>query len=60
LLIVNYNELDQKDQRKKEKKKATIACCHHLFHNITTIEEGDGIATVTFFVTKPPKKATNI
>jgi hypothetical protein len=60
LLIVNYNELNQKDQRKKKEKKATIACCHHLFHSITTIEKGDGITTVTLFVPKPPKKATDI
>jgi hypothetical protein len=33
------------------------ACCHHLLHNTTTIEEGDDIVAITFFATKPLKKA---
>jgi hypothetical protein len=30
------------------------------FHSTTTIEEGNDIATVTFFTTKPLKKVTTI
>jgi len=52
LLIVNSNELNQKDKKKKKKN----ACCHCLFHTTTTIEEGNDIATVTFFVAKPLKR----
>jgi hypothetical protein len=53
MLIVNSNELIQKDQRKRKRK---LPSCHRLLHNTTTIEEGDNIATVTFFVAKPLKK----
>jgi hypothetical protein len=35
-------------------------CCHCLLHNTITMEEGDNIATVTFFVAKPLKKATMV
>jgi hypothetical protein len=35
-------------------------CYHCLFHNTTTIEEGDNIVVVTFLTTKPLKKATTI
>jgi len=52
LLIVNSNKLNHKDQQKKNK----IACCHQLLHIITTIEEGDAIAAVTFFTSKPAKE----
>jgi hypothetical protein len=31
-----------------------VACCHRLVHNTTTIEEGDDIVAIMFFVTKPP------
>ncbi len=43
MLIVNSNELNHKEQ---QKNKNTIA----------TIEEGDDIAAVTFFATKPQKR----
>jgi len=42
LLIVNSNELDQKDIEKEEKKKVllvTIARC--LFHNTTKKDDGN-------------------
>jgi hypothetical protein len=52
LLIVNSNELYQKDQ-KRRKRKRKKAYCYRLLHNTTTIE-GDDIATITFFVAKPP------
>jgi len=48
LLIFNFNELDKKDQKRKKRK------------GTTTIEEGDNIVAVTFFATKPPKKAVAI
>jgi hypothetical protein len=35
-------------------------CCPHILHNTTTIEEGDEITTITFFVEKPLKKAMTI
>ncbi len=35
-------------------------CCHHLLHNTTTIEVGDDIIVLTFFATKPSKKAMTI
>jgi hypothetical protein len=57
MLLVNFNELNQKDQRKRKRKKET-ACCHHLLHNTTTIKEGENIVVVTFFAAKPSKKAT--
>jgi hypothetical protein len=34
-------------------KKKEIACCHHLPHNTTTIEEGDNIVAITFSASKP-------
>jgi len=58
LLIVNSNEVDQKDQRKKKGDHVLPSYCHHLLHNTTTIEEGDDIIIVTFFIAKPLKKVT--
>ncbi len=60
VLIINCNELDQKDQKKKKKRKKETAYYHYLFHDTTTIEKGDDIDAVTFFVAKPLKKATII
>ncbi len=57
LLIVNFNELDQKTKEKeKEKKKKGDPLLPLPFHNTITIEEGDDIVVVTFFIAKPPKK----
>jgi hypothetical protein len=61
LLILNYNELDQKtreEKKKKKRKKVMTACYHRLLHNTTTIEEGNDIDVVTFFTTKPSKNVT--
>jgi hypothetical protein len=66
LLIINFNELNQKDQRKKK-----IICFQCLFHNTTTIEEGNDIVAkpskkakvvtlAIFFATKPSKKAMEV
>jgi hypothetical protein len=44
LLIINSNELNQKDKRKKEKKKRKkkIAYCHRLLcYSKTKTKEGD-------------------
>ncbi len=35
----------------------TVARCHCFSHSTPTIEEGDDITPITFFVVKPPKKA---
>jgi len=56
LLIFNFNEQNEKDQRKKQKTKNKTTYCHHLLHNTTTIEKGDNIDVVTFFATTLPKK----
>jgi len=48
LLILNSNELDQKNQKRKNKGNDSLR--HRLFHIITTIEEGDNIVIVTFFI----------
>jgi len=56
LLIVNFNELDQNDHKRKERIKRKKA----VLHSTTTIEEGDDIVVVTFFIAKPLKKATII
>jgi hypothetical protein len=59
LLIVNSNELDPKTKEKeKRKRKKETTCCHRLLHNTITIEEGNNIVAITFFVTKPLKKVT--
>jgi hypothetical protein len=42
----------------KNKKKTMATCCHRLFHKTTTIDEGDNIVAITFFVAKPSKKLT--
>jgi hypothetical protein len=59
LLTLNFNELNQKDpkNKKNKKKNATVAYSHHVLHSTTTIEEGDDITAITFFATKPSKKA---
>jgi hypothetical protein len=54
LLIVNSNELNQKDQKEKKQKKSTYCQC--LLHNTTTQEEGDNLVSNTFFAAKPQKK----
>jgi hypothetical protein len=47
LFIINSNELNYKDQKKKKTKPAVTI----------TIKESNDIVAITFFKAKPPKKA---